>query len=52
MKQVVVILCLFFVIFLSGCNTLNKKFDEIEEKIKSNIPELIYENIQYFNKNT
>ena len=45
MKKVVVVICLFFTIFLSGCNTLNKRFDKIEERIKLSIPKLIYENI-------
>lgn len=52
MKKIIVIICVLFALFLSGCDSLNKEFDEIEQNIKSSIPESTQGNISLITKDS
>ena len=52
MKKIIVIICVFFSLFLSGCNSFKKEFDAIEQNIKSSIPENTQENIVLITKDS
>ena len=52
MKKIIVIICVLFSLFLSGCDSLNKEFDEIEQNIKSSIPESTQGNISLITKDS
>lgn len=41
MKKILIVICVFFSLFLTGCNSIEEEFDIIENNIKSSIPESI-----------
>lgn len=41
MKKILIVICVFFSLFLTGCNSVEEEFDIIENNIKSSIPESI-----------
>lgn len=45
MKKIVFVICVFFSLFMAGCQSFKEEFDIIENNIKSSIPESIEEDI-------